>query len=275
MSHLAVNTASNTKFALLLEFIWGPAGDEEITRYTSYDQGLTIAGDTWSSQVRMEVIAGEQDGSAGDKSWTVKLPPIAPLDAMVLPYPHAVVTCNIYSTDPTVLDGSQKQLEWSGKIIKTTSAPSNVAGIVEAEVGGWKSDIQYGVGVEARDRCSNIHGASPCCFDLTPHRQTATVTDVSGMTLTAPTITTPSGYTNWWEAGSVNVGGLNIKIRGVTAGVFRMSRPVPPGWLGAAAVFTPGCLKRVPDCDERDNISNYMGIGIGIPAYNPETDDPG
>lgn len=274
MSHLAVNTASHTKFALLLEFIWGATG-EHVARYTSYDEELTIDGDTWASQVRMEVVASAVDATIGDKPWVVKLPAIEPLDAMVLPYPHSVVKCNIYSTDPTVLDGSAKQLEWAGKVTKTTSAPSNVAGIVEAEVSGWKVDVQYPIGIEARERCSNIYGLSPCCSDLTPHRQTATVTDVSGMTLTAPTITTPSGYTSWWPAGSVNVGGLNIQIRGMTAGVFRMARPVPPGWFGAAAVFTPGCLKRVVDCDERDNISNFMGIGIGIPDYNPETDDPG
>lgn len=271
MSRLPLYIAPSRRVALLIKFQWQGGS----AHYTSFDSNLVVGGTTYSSQVRMAVEAAEADGSATDKPWMVTLPKVAPLSNMTRSCPHPDVTCTISEVDPDTSPPTAVVV-FSGRITVVTANPKGMAGMIQAEIAGWRALIQYPLGLEARAGCASIFGESPCCFDIASKRVQATIESVGPYSVIASSVpSSPPGRRAYWEAGSVEVDGLAVMIRGRSGSEFRLQKNPPAEWAGRVAVFSPGCLKSIEDCRAWGNEERFLGVGVAIPAYNPELEDPG
>lgn len=262
---------SAQKVAALVRFNWGLG---HVTRYTTWDEDITL-GDTsvWTSEPRMEVNPQKVDGSIRDIPWRVRMIARAPIDKLLRPFAHPPVTCWIGVVD--LADLTTTKAKWAGPVTKTVSAPDGLAGVVDVEVSGWKSLIQYPTGMEVSERCGNVFGLSPCEFDIAARRRSGTVTAVSGYTVTfSGDVSIPAGFTAYWESGSMRFDGLDLKILGRSDHAFRLDKLPPPEWLGQTVEIEPGCMKLIKNCRERAQEHHFNGTGIATPAYDPTIDDP-
>jgi hypothetical protein len=278
-------TSAASKWAALVEFKWGEAN---VSRYTTWDEDLTgytadtdDGGQDWQSEPALEVQPADNDGSVTDKPWLVRMPPKRALDGaallpgahLVRPYKHARVYARIWETDPTVSDGSRAVLLWRGFVTVARSNPTGHSGLVELEVSGWRALIQYPLGFEVKAQCVNVFGESPCCYPVAAVRQVAEINSVGdgGMSIVAPTVTTPVGRTTYWQMGTVTVDGLSIDILAdAGSGTFKLLSPAPPEWAGATGTFTPGCVQTLTACREWGNEQRFNGLGIQSPTRQPE-----
>jgi hypothetical protein len=267
-----LNQNSTANYAILLDFLWG-ASNAHMAFYTSWDSPITANGNTYSAapQGRVKVVAGKQTGTVRDEPWTVTLPPLTPLSQLARPYTFAPVTCNIWEMDPVA--GSTPVLMWSGTISKTLLNPSDAPGCIKAEVSGFRAFIQYPMGVERKSGCAwTLGDPFTCKANISAKQQTATISSVTNRTISAP-VTIPGGMpTSYWTAGKVDYDGLAIGIIDGSAGgsALKLIRPPPPEWVGASAVFTPGCDKTVFTCDAVwANLARFYGLAIQSPSFNP------
>jgi hypothetical protein len=82
--------------------------------------------------------------------------------------------------------------------------------------------------------------------------------------------------TDWWVRSYLEKDGLKITIqewKSQTA-LFTLNRIPPSYWEGTRVTLVIDCPKTSIACSARANSSNFGGIGIGIPAYNPTIDLP-
>jgi hypothetical protein len=81
---------------------------------------------------------------------------------------------------------------------------------------------------------------------------------------------------DWWVRSYLQKGGLKITIQQwkPQTALFTLNRIPPSSWDGARLELVIDCSKTSAACAARQNTSNFGGIGIGIPAYNPTIDLP-
>ena len=129
---------------------------------------------------------------------------------------------------------------------------------------------------------AKIRRATVQCSILSPHsmRTVSLVLDpVAHPGANQFTITRqPQG---WWVRGWLEKDGLRIMIAdwrfdtttGFGTNIFVLSRVPPSSWQGALVTLVPGCQRTPEACALRNNSSNFGGLGVGIPAYNPTTEE--
>jgi hypothetical protein len=129
---------------------------------------------------------------------------------------------------------------------------------------------------------AKVRRASVQCTLLSPHslRTVSLVLDpvahpgASQFTITHQPI-------GWWVRGWLEKDGLRIMIAdwrfdtltGFGTNIFTLSRIPPTSWQGAVVSLVPGCTRTSEACAQRGNSVNFGGFGVGIPAYNPTTEE--
>lgn len=75
----------------------------------------------------------------------------------------------------------------------------------------------------------------------------------------------------WWLRSFLEKDGLRITIQQwkTGTGLFVLNRIPPESWANTRVELVPDCPKTLEQCQLRGNESNFGGLGIGIPAYNP------
>lgn len=260
---------SAQKYTILVTFQWGQT--PSIARYCRWTNDITVGGATYLSEMTLDVKPGENHGGVEDKPWTVTMPARLPLDKLIRPYVWAPVTCTVEEMDPG--DDTSRRVIWRGNVSKTIKNAAGFKRLVRAEVSGFKSLLQYPLGIQANQTCAWNLGDKNCCVNLTDKRVEATIESIeNGTTLIVPTIAVPPGDANYWSFGEARIDGLGVTILDGSQGsgkLVLLELP-PPEWIGSLALFTPGCDKLIPTCRKRwNNEQRFGGFGVSIPDYNP------
>lgn len=269
MPQFNLDSEPYNKYAVLVTFTWGST--PTVTTYTDYDVDIVIGSVTYVSCVSMEVeSSAKQNGGVTDVPWYIRIPSsLHPADLVGSEFPVAEVRCRIEECDPT--DTTQKRTLFYGKCSKATPNKSGFKTMTQIEVGGIKALLQYSSGISVDQQCAWVLGDANCCFDISTLQQTVTVSTLSGSILTLAGITTPTGDGTYWFEGSLTYDNLSILIRSSSGSTFQMERPIPESWLGKSVIAKPGCSRFSSVCDSRfNNIAQFGGFGIAIPAYHPE-----
>ena len=156
-----------------------------------------------------------------------------------------------------------------GTVAKFISNFHGESGIVKVICAHIKDEFDIPLGIVGMDSCPWQFGSSPCKKDLVPLRENATITAIDGLTVTlSGLVTTGAGY---WEQGYIEKSGIRARIRDYGGGTtMETERVLPPSWVGANVVLTPGCDKSPGVCDNRwNNIANFGGFAIQSPGYDP------
>jgi hypothetical protein len=260
------DSSPSGNYASAVEFSWVDPNGVVNGRYTSWSDNLIIGTNVYSSEMTLAVQAQPQTGNTKDAPFKVTMRPLAPLADMCRPYPHARVTVTIRELDPV---SGENFILFKGYISKVTKNASGFRGLVQAEVSGWKSLIQYPIGMQSNEGCIWALGDNNCCVDRTIYDKTGVITDVTNNVITA-SVTPHAGNAEYWQNGFIRVGGLSIAMQSVSGSTFTMRKAVPPEWEGKTAVFGAGCSKRIQTCRSLyNNEQRFMGLGIRIPYRNP------
>jgi uncharacterized phage protein (TIGR02218 family) len=197
---------------------------------------------------------------------------LSPLNEMV-GHAHSEVTIWISECDPRDIAGTYRKA-FMGTVRKITKNPRGATGLVAFEVAGHRYRIAIPLGLLCDAQCSWAFGDRTCQVDLSPIRQTGTITAINGRVITVSGIS--STVARYWLFGYATLENLNLAVVEYTTGHdLTLSRVPPVSWLGATLTFTPGCDKSLKTCRNRwNNEVHFGGFGIAIPAYNPQLENP-
>lgn len=270
MTYNTLYTMPAKKLAILATFTWG---DSHVAQYNSTSEDITLGEVTYHACNEMAVTAAKSLGGPADAPWTISMfanrPPFLTL---CRPFAHAPITCLITECDPS--DETSIYPRWKGVVVGTLKNANQKAGIVSATISGWRSLLQFPLGIETTTQCAWTFGDSNCCIDLPSIRQTGHITAITGNTITVTGLVYPRD--NYWRYGSAMVDGLAMKIVDYDggAGIFKLIPKLPPPeWLDVDAVFTPGCDHLVDGsngCRKWSNEQRFCGLGVKMLDYNPQ-----
>lgn len=122
--------------------------------------------------------------------------------------------------------------------------------------------------------CSNVFGDHLCGVNLADHRETVTVTAVSGATVTvqaagALTVGDYAGGILAWGAERYAIERHAAADAGADHAALTLFPPPAAAIVGAAVTITAGCDKTRATCRDRfNNLDRYMGFDR-MPASNP------
>ena len=172
-------------------------------------------------------------------------------------------------------------------------------GLVELEIHPLTATLDHVLGRPTTAECDAAYGSRLCGIAITPYPGIGTDPNARyihqvrmsfaqrGVTVQ---LNEDSGLNEGllssidkWSRGFVREAALNHRIlireyRPLTRTFILAQRP-PADWQYATASkvleLWPGCLKTPAACDERLNTSNFGGLGLGTPAYNPAYEEDG
>lgn len=162
---------------------------------------------------------------------------------------------------------------FKGRLQRIIDNYQGESGLIKIEASHLKGETHRPLGFIATEDCGLTFGDeadSDCGIELIPLREQATVTGISGKTITVSGLVTTTD--DYFTNGYIELSGLRTRIvESTSSTVFELSQVPPATWNGIEVVFTPGCLKRhQEDCiDKWNNESQFSGMGIGTPAYDP------
>lgn len=205
------------------------------------------------------------------------------LDAMArgTRYPKAtvVVTERLTAPEGQIVD---ERVILRGFVRRALLNPKGASGRTMLEVSDELSLTEDAtIGLLTNQFCRHTFGKSGCRTantNLVTLTETATVQSIVGKVVTLTGLATiPSGRTLYWQRGSIRYAGLSMTIRAwssATPNVFQLSATPPPNWVGKTVAVQPGCLKTPDNCGEWDNQGRFLGIGLAMPTYQPDYQQP-
>lgn len=267
---IIADSVQSNNYCVLVRMTWGASN---VATYTSWTSDVVYYGETYLSEPSIAVTSNAQTANLKDVPMLVTCLPRTPLDKMTRIFPHATVTCEIWEGNPTTESVIDFSPLWAGRVTKVTKNASGFKGLVRAEISGWRSLIQYPLGIQARSTCVWSLGDSNCCVNRAARDATVTILSVVGNEVTVSGVPSlPAGQTNsYYGQGFMRIDKLSISIREYQgSGVFAMTQLVPPEWASQDALLGPGCDKSAYTCKHRfNNLQRFGGFGIRMPARNP------
>jgi uncharacterized phage protein (TIGR02218 family) len=265
-----LDTVNASRACLLFEFSYG----DPLTfhRWARWASDVVADGNTYASLPTIEFDGGEQHGGSEDVKTYVTMP------ANVQPAPKfdgqrwGPTTVRIYECDPADVAGTLRT-KYAGTIAFSRKNADGRSGVMKFELAGRKSRLDVPLGIIASSSCQNVFGQRPCNINLTPLRQTGTITAIEGTVITV-TGAAAGNSVGHFDHGEVTVNGYGIKIvRMLAANRFDLGRQPPREWLAATGTFTPGCDFTLETCQNRwNNVSQFTGFGLKAPLRHPQAE---
>jgi hypothetical protein len=274
---MSVATSPDQKRCWLVLFTYDVNDDGSAfttQRYTSWTNDVTVGGFTWQSEPLLAVTPGMEDGTSADKPWYVTMPLRTPADSLVSPFAHSQVAAQISEWAP--FSGEDPQLLWTGIVTKATANSAGSKGLSKLEVSGWRTLIQYPLGLQSNPDCAWALGDANCQVDVASLAETVVVDVIEAGTL-IHLVAAPSSAKTFIQ-GSMELNGCKVTVvarDGVSGVKWLVDEPPPPSWAGQAVTMKPGCDGTPQVCLAfYDNIDRFMGCGVAIPEYNPLIGSP-
>jgi hypothetical protein len=259
-----LDTSSTLHLAPWVIFAWGHHASHRAL-YCRWDCDLTMnGGDPYAACPELAIDSGQMQGGTDDVPFTVTLRTDRyPIYRLLRPYAHAPVTVTVGEVDPYNPDGTYRPV-LSGQIRQSTLRGAR---LVDLTCVGARERMGYPLGLPCLTTCAHHFCDPGCGKDVTPLVQSATITAVSGLKVYAA-LTRPR--LDYFTAGEVYLDGLSLTIaKDGNATYVRVTKPPPPEWVGQSANFIPGCLKTLTACQQWNNESRYLAVGINMPSANP------
>jgi hypothetical protein len=268
-----IDALTSKHLVAAVRFTWGdPVKTAAYVRWERDEQaGLYL------SAPELDVKLERQDGGVAPAPGRVQLLiERQPLNTLCRPYAHAPVTVEIGEVDPLNWADTFR-IDFVGKAARTYRNKWKNRRLVEVEVVGLKERLGYPVGLPVLSSCQHVLGDEGCQKDLGPHTFFVVCTGVVGRAVTfagLPARPIPA-YFQW---GEMNFDGLSVLVGDDPGGNTLQSayKNPPPEWVGQTLKVVAGCDKRIDgDCRTLyQNEHRFVGLGIKVPAYNPQYENP-
>lgn len=265
---------------LLVLFRYGdPAVGYTQVRYTDLDQAFS----GFASTPAMGVQIPENAGHFDKKEARIILPLDAFTDRLSSGVPHSPVFVQIEEVTQGLGAGDQnsQRVLFNGRVLRARRnyhGRSNVVGVFALPL---KSRLDISMGLPCNHHCVWTLFGAGCGLAVSSFRLLAEVDAADGKEVTVSDASVTAQTGTYWRRGYLRKDGLSIMIRDwsdATPTKFEMARRVPDDWIlaGASSIeFVPGCDKTIETCRARfSNEEHFMGLGYGIPPYNPIIENP-
>lgn len=269
-----MSTANPDKdFALLLELKYGDPANFQFARYTSWSKAQSLAGAIYQSATKMEVSIPENSGKLDEQPLEVELPLTGFLDVLSNGEPHSPVFATLYEMTLLSTGTPTVVTRFVGKLTKSIRNPPGKPGMVSLEITSWKGWLDIAVSLTSDHECENTLGDAGCKIDLPPLKKPGVIATITGTVATITGLPAASGFS--WRRGYIEYLGLRIGVREFfLPSSFLLVKQPPDSWLGSTVTVVPGCDLSKATCQLYANESNFNGVGIKTPNYNPVIEAP-
>lgn len=272
------STPEKESFLLVL-FRYGDPDNLSEERYTDLDQDFS----GFISTPGLEVELPENSGHFDDKETRIILPADTFTERLTNGLPHSPVYVRIEEVTQGLAPGdtNSQRILFNGRVERgrrTYQGRNNSIAILALPA---KSRLDLPLGLPCNHHCVWTLFGAGCGLLASAFELTGEIDSVDGqeLTVTDTSITTKTG--TYWRRGYLWKDGLAMMVRDWSDAdptKFHMARRVPDDWVAAGPgtiLFTPGCDKTIETCRARYfNEEHFMGLGFGIPAYNPIIESP-
>lgn len=258
--------------------------------YTDWTSDVSFNGNDYISTPDMEVKLPANDGLFGEQVCNVAVPKTSGdatndtfADRISNGQPHAETTVTVVEiVRPTVAGPSQNtNTLFVGEISRARRNFRKRRDKIQISALPIKSRLaDISLGLPTMHHCINRLGDDGCKVDMTgsPRRVSAVITAIDGRKVTIQTNAAVEAQADrFYQRGFIQFEGLNVDTqdwRSADPLDFFMVRQVPDHWLNQVVVIVAGCDQTVETCRSRySNEDNFNGVGIAMPAYNPNFED--
>lgn len=161
---------------------------------------------------------------------------------------------------------------FTSQLHSTTRNPNGRNGLVRVVAYGPKELTNVKLGLQCNPQCSWTFGSENGCKIVLSHIHEFGTCSLGTDYFVTITGLAPAARQDYWRAGFIEYDGLKLKIREwdrATPTRFQLSRLPPADWNGATVRVVPGCLRTPGACRDWGNEARFLGLGLGMPAYNP------
>jgi hypothetical protein len=280
-----VTTSSSTKDSYLkVRFSYGD-GPTNVD-YTNFNEDVG----TYVALPSMEVTGIENTGGLNSKGIEIKVPAgisffdnLADGRAFAPVYLYVTEVLNALAWSFYDQATTSEELEHAigdYRLERVYKNPDREIGFVKLVFQQHKARSKIPLGIVCNPQCAWTLGDKSCQATVTTETGTISAIDGFKVTLTNPAdaaVVTgqATGSSTYWHRGLMTVDGLSLPIRRWVDGSydFYLGKQPPASWVGQVVTLRPGCAKTTSDCTTKfANIANFGGLGIKIPAYNPNTE---
>ena len=263
----------------LLHFTWGDSSELFICDADdniSVDIDNSGSDETFTSKPGVNVTLPGNTGLFEEEPLKIKLPQDTAqlFTDLSTDAAHAKVELEVfeYATNDT-LPFSLRSI-YKGFLNVNNVNPKGEAGLIELELLNDKARANVPLGIIATAQCQWVFGKRGC--KATVIQNNITVSAIINTRIIhsgVPALTETDGY---YIRGYMQYDGLRITVRnwdGVNT--FELTRQPPSSWSGQSVTLVGGCNKTIENCrdTQRNREEDFSGLGIGIPLYNPITEN--
>jgi hypothetical protein len=261
------------EFTVVVHFEWGHKDAREHAYYARWDSDIVNGDVTYASAPELSAETDKQHGGVQDTPFLiVTRDDRLPVNRLIRPYAHAVVTVEIGELDPSNPAGTYR-VHFKGKIVKSVRNKYGLKRLVELTVVGWKEGTGYPLGVICNNACAHIFADAGCGIHILPLAQYIVCDQIIRDTIRLPgvdwsdTRLVGDGYV----FGEASCRGLSLMITAqLSSDRFTLIKPPPPEWLTDTIAIYPGCDKRYDGgCTKWQNRRRFLGLGFSMPSNNP------
>lgn len=230
-------------------------------RLARWEEDVTLDGETFLSQARMDLKVPKQDGTARGRDAEIVMEEIALLTSMRSTFPPVTVT--LWEMEEG--DESSAYILYKGVIINNEYNYNGNSNTVRVKVAGPKRRLETTISMKISRFCPHSFGKTPCAYDREANKETHTIDSFSGNQVilsTALSETDPS----FWKFGGIRYNGFEVGIHKFENPTTLFTiKPIPSHWGGKVVDLLPGCDKTPTICIARGQEENFAGIGLKIP----------
>lgn len=169
------------------------------------------------------------------------------------------------------------KLLYSGRVAVATRNPGGRQDVLKLTITTQKAETQRPMGIISDSHCQWTFGdPKTCTKDLAPITETGTIVSVNRNSVNLTGLTSHPDF--YWSKGYIKSDDIIVPIKEWISGTtFLFTKLLPLEWEETVIGFgfktvsvIPGCDKLVDTCvNTWNNASNFEGIGLAIPIYNP------
>lgn len=236
--------------------------------FTDWTKSLNHLGKLFDTTTTMEVRLPENKGTIDENPLEVDLPMIGFIDTLTNGEPHSPVFVTLTEKSTSTAAILETTEQFVGKLIQSRRNPEGKTGMATLEFVSWKSLMDISMGKTSDHECDNSFGDLGCKIAVAPLKQPGLLATVIGTTVTITGL--PVLVNASYRRGFIEYLGLRLAIREfILPDTFLLVKQPPSPWLGATVIVTPGCDLSEATCNIYLNQSNFAGVGMKTPRYNP------
>jgi hypothetical protein len=257
--------------------------------WTDWTSDIQFEGNTYTALPEMEVKLPINDGVFAEQDARIAVPLSADLSdisqRLTSGLPHQDVTLRIVEIIQGIEAGSQRTVNrpFLGTVVRGRRNYQRSRNRIVLQALPIKAQLEsVSLGLPCNHQCVHNLGDAGCGVSLaigSGNRFNVVVSAIDGKELTISTNASVAAKPDrFFQRGFLQFRSLNLSIFDWTSEdptKFILRRQAPDFWVGQTAILIAGCDGSITTCRDRfDNEERFLGLGIKIPAYNPQFESP-